>query len=791
MASQRQALWPVSWPASWALFHGPVPLELAVPCVQYSGCECVGVPSAIPHYCNTVTANYNAKDNRRFLLERSVFDLVDSHLYLSLTDPKLLGWYLRLSQEDRKLIQDEGGFHQFLLRHPALELSGYHVYVKYNIRGTSPAKPAMISQNQSGGKKTCTCEEELRKLPSPVREALSLLSCCSDMDEPASQQHSHEQLVQLQDSFQSAFSYHSSQDSNQLKAKKGPSLFELDEERASWKMTSSSSSALCKDSAAPGSFSADMVPQRLRQEEKPEVWSRLEMTESQSANLLYPEASASESDWSALEHDSSKYYSFDSKLGKLEELMSKAGSLDHLVHSKEGAAGDKEAILSCMESNSSSSVMKDDHSILAAIVPREERRTETSTSTSPPVTKCDVMVGTEPAQCRSAFTNTEAPGSSDKHVITEVHMADLDYFTEEFIKLKKAEEELKELKEKLKSPGCKWRKESEFVQRAQQAELGLLTLQYTMCKQHCWRLYCTFAEGDCLTQGPKNPPANILSVEQQLESDFLQMRTEILAGVPLKQLKPLSVDYGRVISGGQYVPAQIIADVLGNVSHTLQTPGHESGCAGGSSGTSSQRKHGESSKVKRAVALLLQDKNRIPHAQRKLEETQTAACKELSSSEAWYDAEEVLQPETGRDATQNDPSGGSQNQALDSTSPPKATQVDQKPQSSSSRPSNPERKLVSEPPLSFSIGNRKVISTLLPTGSTCVPQYYCTMGGFDRLMSELKQRHPEVSRQKIVDALVSLRAKHHGVLSGLPLSAIRDMTSELLTSQHSDVETPL
>lgn len=64
---------------------------------------------------------------------------------------------------------------------------------------------------------------------------------------------------------------------------------------------------------------------------------------------------------------------------------------------------------------------------------------------------------------------------------------------------------------------------------------------------------------------------------------------------------------------------------------------------------------------------------------------------------------------------------------------------------------------------------------------TCVPQHFGTMSSFDTLMGELTQRHPDVGRQRIVDALIELKAKHQGILSGLPLRTIRDMISELLT----------
>ena len=62
-----------------------------------------------------------------------------------------------------------------------------------------------------------------------------------------------------------------------------------------------------------------------------------------------------------------------------------------------------------------------------------------------------------------------------------------------------------------------------------------------------------------------------------------------------------------------------------------------------------------------------------------------------------------------------------------------------------------------------------------------MPQHYGTMGSFDTLMAELTQRHPDVGRQRIVDALLELRAKHQGILSSLPLRTIREMTSDLLT----------
>lgn len=61
---------------------------------------------------------------------------------------------------------------------------------------------------------------------------------------------------------------------------------------------------------------------------------------------------------------------------------------------------------------------------------------------------------------------------------------------------------------------------------------------------------------------PKNLPADILNVLQKLESDYTQMRDEILAGVPLEQLEPLSVDSEKTTTGASYIPAQVRLSLL-------------------------------------------------------------------------------------------------------------------------------------------------------------------------------------------------------------------------------------
>lgn len=48
-------------------------------------------------------------------------------------------------------------------------------------------------------------------------------------------------------------------------------------------------------------------------------------------------------------------------------------------------------------------------------------------------------------------------------------------------------------------------------------------------------------------------PANIKDVLQKLESDYMKMRDEILAGIPLDHLKPLTIDCDQVRTGMYYI----------------------------------------------------------------------------------------------------------------------------------------------------------------------------------------------------------------------------------------------
>ncbi|XP_070693791.1 RNA-binding protein 44 [Pempheris klunzingeri] len=887
---------PVSQTA-WPAFPLPVPYEVSgtgpplLLATEYAGVVLPPQLRVLPSLCYTVTAE-RPTHSRKSFLDRSIFDLVNAHPYLSLTDPKLLSWYLSLSPEDRRVIQDEGGFQQYLQRHPALELSRHHVYVKCKcgqLGGAGPAQRAGSSNKHTSGAsgvKTCISDPDLYMVPSDQHEEL----CHSGL------------LVSL-DSFHTAFSSPVTQDPAPPRARRVP----LDEDGPSWQMASGSTGA----PAGLASFSVDAELDGHRR--GPRSGHR-----SHSANGTNAEGSPVQ--WRCVtgEREFSEYYSFDrvhmdgteskdrgcsqpvspgqasAPLDPVEENGTKEGCEESTVPGNEaslscadqsdgfhGIMGDGTSTLVCLASKdlkaqdsgllsgpvstASEAVAASSEPPQSAITTNTADRIAHASTLLRPTTR-DITVGTEPTLRTSAFTQTEQPGASDKHIVTEVHMADLDYLAEEFIRLMMAKEELREQKEKVKSLGCRVTQEREWIQRAQQAELSLLALQYSMCTQHCWRLYRTCAEGGQLSPRPTAPPAIVVGVLQKLESDYSHMRAEILAGVPLEQLKPLSVDTDEITTGARYIPAQLAGDVLGNEPSWAPAAGQpQKHCTSGGehegpddqSPKKGNQTKKDSSRVRRDVSVVAQDRDAV-HAAHEQEEKQTTARKELDSSEAWYDAEEDLESDeqlsgkwSGNDQilVTTESGGGEAGSSVlcVSSLPTSVTESDvmrwferyrasevrisalsnglrlaivmiggpryaeaavrelngrsvrghtlhvehihgasgggQSRVSASSRPQTPstERQVTSRPPFGSGTKNRRAVCISPTAEGTCVPQHYGTMGSFDTLMAELTRLHPEAGRQRIVDALVELRAERRGVLGGLPLGTIRDMASELLS----------
>ncbi|XP_047225938.1 RNA-binding protein 44 isoform X3 [Girardinichthys multiradiatus] len=257
---------------------------------------------------------------------------------------------------------------------------------------------------------------------------------------------------------------------------------------------------------------------------------------------------------------------------------------------------------------------------------------EKSPFTIPCAPSCDATTNTETERCTSNHTQTEGSKTAEQHIMTELQMNDLDCLAEELIKLKMLQE-WKEPQEKIERKDCNCK------QRAQQAELSLLTLQYELCRQHVWRLYDTSNEGHLPLTIAKDPPSNILRILQKLETDYKLMKHQILMGVPLEQLRPLCVEFEKITTGACYIPVQIIGDVVGIApSWTAQgTQKHEGaediGCLddeGSWQKTKLVKKENE--EVRRATALVPKDRF-----------VKKITCESVNISEVWYDAVEELQ----------------------------------------------------------------------------------------------------------------------------------------------------
>ncbi|KAJ8390048.1 hypothetical protein AAFF_G00110620 [Aldrovandia affinis] len=516
-----------------------------------------------------------------------------------------------------------------------------------------------------------------------------------------------------------------------------------------------------------------------------------------------------------------------------------------------------------------------------------------SSNTEPRHTTQNAAINTDSSPAYSCGqdkdTQTLSASTVEKYVITDVYMADLDYFTEEFIKLQHSQDELKELKTKLacsdgevQDGGCE---KCDCAQRAVRAELRLLALQYGMCQQHCWGRYYTSPEGNCLLR-TKAPPQIIKSVLEELEADYREMKKRILSGEPLDQLRPISVNSQRIVSEALYVPDKIIMDswsedepLRTDQRGPQQLAHHDEGEGEGGSAPacrsteSPQRGQIHGAPVLRprpgraGTGLTLQPGPSVGHRR--------GGAKDLDSSEAWYDAEEEIGPDKrslkkesqdgveegtfgkGKsdhnncflcvtdlpgDVTEDEvtlffkkyqvsevstttfsdglrmavvkmacPSRAEaaarelnghniRGHAIRVTSVRAHIHTSAEPRRGGANPnsgplpgagcatdaqgpggSRSDTATVTTKPLRHRLEKLMNIQDSPTPSGTCVPQHYATMGSFDTLMARLSERHPEAERERIVGALLELRAQQQGLLSGLPLNTIVEMTSDLLS----------
>ncbi|XP_017547920.2 RNA-binding protein 44 isoform X1 [Pygocentrus nattereri] len=990
------------------------------------------------------------EDGRKFLLNKSVFDLVNVSRFLELTDPKLLGWYLSLPAEDRKLIQEEGGFFQFLQRHPALEVTRHIVHLKQQVLGnhiTLPATDMSSKLNKSrhptfygasqclncgtgcipGAKKcrrcntpilnlqenVCISEEEksLGLLPNSVKEELNLLKakrhegsvrsldqlghvkstsdtlsaawiasanrCQQALDDtPAAQNSPYQQETYSTEAQYLSQLWEEGMWNDATEVFKDPVpqadvSLDMELERQGSTLKSDQEQALIDTSA-------DFL--HLNQETLPEYYSLnstgLEQTSAQWSdvteslqpghsdslmatkgstkvssvdepvedstapgpeNCTFPDSvSCNSSEWTDYTEDYQDLSNDDNSgcdpktdeyHDVADEVPSSSGALVSNPSLSGSGSGSKQRTPirvpeeSCFLSGQSElnirptgSCQKCEGSPVPLGVSKavdatgdfrccftSTQATETVRNTF--VKPCrDVALGTESftINCEQE-TQTLQVSTSEKCVITEVRMSDLDALSEEFEYLKMMEEELKYLKKKMASPGCDEGPGSTgprnacgcgAVHRARQAELHLLALQFVMCQQHCWRCFYTSPLGETALHRTEALPGGMLQTLKTLEDDYLKMKRMILGGIHLDDLEPLSVDTCRITTGARYSPTlACLGDPLKEASSSSDIDAEDQldqasqvfnmeTIDGGLRKTTSPQDNaaisseskGDGSKRCRAVFVLNQESGVSS-------DTKPGVPKDVNSSEAWFDAEEELgcddrcskeEKQTGQydkgdikmehkgdrngnadqssflyvtnlpsNVTECDlllwleryhasqvttfnknrtavvivksPSDAEKavremngqsiqghtihvehihGSAAGSQNPIKALCAERFPAAYKARPAGEglhmhgsKNDFQSSRPLRCSLDRLINIDNKPTASGTCVPEHYATMGSFDTLMARLSERHPKVSRQRIVGALLELRAKHQGSLSGLPLKAIADMASGLLTQQ--------
>ncbi|NXY09118.1 RBM44 protein, partial [Pteruthius melanotis] len=66
------------------------------------------------------------------------------------------------------------------------------------------------------------------------------------------------------------------------------------------------------------------------------------------------------------------------------------------------------------------------------------------------------------------------------------------------------------------------------------------------------------------------------------------------------------------------------------------------------------------------------------------------------------------------------------------------------------------------------------------TSSVFVSPYALNLSSFTKLIKRLQERHPEFSKEEIVDAVQEVRRINKGILSGLAISSIEEKASAIL-----------
>ncbi|XP_048835379.1 RNA-binding protein 44-like isoform X3 [Brienomyrus brachyistius] len=494
-------------------------------------------------------ATQSSNEAKVFLIHRSLYDLIKGPIMLEMTDQKLLDWYLCLPVEDRHLIKENGGLRVFLQKHPALGVTGEVVYVKEEIRGVHRAEetPALTESSHCRSSQCCWCYS-----PSTSSAARMCGQCCKARASPQEAFLSVEKkVILLPNAFEKELNLRSSDESamNQQCNYSSTKWMDIDHRgtvRSGNDPKKEYHSVIKEQSFAHGTSEVfQWIPEQEGHAERME-------------DLLHQQ----DPDFSAVgEAGFGQKCTEGASQSAYEDCFpwtaqDKARSSRPVTSQRFLAVDGKVAM------NQSEEINGDLGGNVMSSSDRQSTRVKKMCSLERQIVQCDAVTSTE-LSTMDQDAQTLSVSTAEKSTITDVYMADLDYFKQEFIRLKLVEAEVGSLKEKLKSFEGK---ERSSHQRAVQAELSLLALQHAMCQQYCWGRYCTSLEGSRFLLGKNIMPESMIEVLQILEDNYQEMRKNILSGVALDQLRPLSVDCQKIASEGCYIPAEEIKSAPQNES---------------------------------------------------------------------------------------------------------------------------------------------------------------------------------------------------------------------------------
>ncbi|XP_051815342.1 RNA-binding protein 44 [Acanthochromis polyacanthus] len=749
---------PVLRSASNSPWLGLWPSRVSVPGLSDSDREYVGATltlPVVPCFYNPAPEPQSQKESRRFILDRSVFDLVETHMYLSLTDSRLLNWYLSLSPEDRRIVQAEGGFRQFLCRHPALEMSKHHVYVKLN---EEPSEYSDVNVSQ-------TSSSSVGSENDPTEDR------CQDYLLQRDQFTDEDQAKNI----------HSIMEDDQSILICSPSCLKSDPPQVTMNPSEFACRPTCDVSVGTELLLRTSI---FTQTEDPETADKNVITEVHMSDLDYVAEVRPETqrlnlgDCDCTERAQKAELS----LLALQYNICKHHIWRFFWEGKQLNSVNKDPPKNIAEvlDKLDSDYQEMKHQILAG-VPLEQLKPLSvdsgkiiSGSYTPLQTEKKIMKTRRAATVilkDGRFLQNNKQEGNETAAGEEVNRSELWFDAEEDLEL--PEEDLELPEEDLELP-------------EEDLELPEEDLELPEVGQN------PAAEpADVPEEGSLLWVSNLPS-EVTKNDVMLLLKDYEASEVKIAVLKDDQRVAMVTVSGPQAAEAAVedldgrrLKDHTVHVEHirgneNLQDPTRP----GPSENLQDPTRPGPSENLQNPTrpgpSENLQNPTRPGPSENLQNPTRPGPSENLQNPTRPGPSENLQDPtrpgpsENLQDPTRPGPSENLQNPTR--PGPSENLQNPTRPGPSENRPSSPGRT-----PLISSSRSRMVVFISPTARRTCVPQHYGTMGGFDTLMSELLQRHPAVGQQKIMDALVELRRKHAGVLTGLPLQTIREMTSQLLT----------